>query len=1089
MKLLQKLLLLVVFVSSSVNAQLADFNLQVYKTNETCLGNGSLTFAVTGLTPQATLLYKVFRLPETDNPIAILATGNMVSSLSAGTYRVIAIQALGSYSNSKQQDVTIDNAIADFAIDVVSANQNCSDGGTITVKTLSGTPASYEIMSGPVTRPLQASNIFPGLPSGTYNIRAFDICGMGKVKTFTLSVVNTTLSISGPIYTDATCNSYNVVNKITPSAGAIGYPLTVKHTLLPMNMSGESVIINQSFATGPADELAVSAVMPRYLTESYTYELEVVDNCNVTYNKTDNEVNPEINLSLGMGDVPCGKKFLTITPSLHTAPYTITFDSFPAGFVAADFNSNAGQPFYDDTINFGNEQLPVPFGTYVVTVTDACRRSKTETLAVEFVPPVPSARGTNNGCFSLFGRIRISVPQNQVVTATIIEAPAEYTATNVLPKNITGNISNGTVVLNNMPLGVYKIAYTDDCGNSFESEVEVPPFVERPFNIAALPDCAVGFGTVRLRSGNGKLVSAQIIAAPSNYSGATDVTSIIDAAGNLYMNNLPQGTYTFRAVDVCGITHDMPINVEGYIAPQNPFTYTPGCAAFSVRIADNGNGLEGAAFYLQKRNAAGQWGHPATGAVYEEGADPSAATGVRLSNNTTRNNLNYSGEFRIVKRFESFGNGTAQNSVCVSILGGFTYTDGLSISNAYSLACIGEPNTVYIEALGYPTAYRIIKKNNNPFVVQNGTNKIFSNLEPADYVFQVEDACGNIITKSVSVQMLPSITEASQPTDMVACTELGSAGGNQEFYLKGQDAAVLGSLPSAMYTITYHATQADADNGVNALPEYYTNYINGQWIYARLVHNEIALCHGTTSFKLLLGKTPEASIITEGVICDGGSVSLTAPAGFNNYVWSNGQSGPNMRTITVNQPGIYTLTVHRNYGDQYCPSATVQVEIKASYTPVITDIDSKDWSSHENSITVHAQAQGQGKILYSVDGSTFQESNVFTGLEPGMYNVHVKDEFGCGLATKEVALLHYPNFFTPNGDGYNDKWQIKYSILEPHLKVTIFDRYGKLITSFGSTSEGWDGTMNKQNLPSTDYWFVVVREDGREYKGHFSMIR
>ncbi len=114
---------------------------------------------------------------------------------------------------------------------------------------------------------------------------------------------------------------------------------------------------------------------------------------------------------------------------------------------------------------------------------------------------------------------------------------------------------------------------------------------------------------------------------------------------------------------------------------------------------------------------------------------------------------------------------------------------------------------------------------------------------------------------------------------------------------------------------------------------------------------------------------------------------------------------------------------------------------------------------------------------------------MFTGLAHGLYKVFVKDLYSCGMDMQEVVLLNYPNFFTPNGDGYHDKWRIEYSTLEPHLKVTIFDRYGKVITAFGASAEGWDGTYNGAQLPSTDYWFVVTREDGRELKGHFSMLR
>jgi gliding motility-associated-like protein len=52
--------------------------------------------------------------------------------------------------------------------------------------------------------------------------------------------------------------------------------------------------------------------------------------------------------------------------------------------------------------------------------------------------------------------------------------------------------------------------------------------------------------------------------------------------------------------------------------------------------------------------------------------------------------------------------------------------------------------------------------------------------------------------------------------------------------------------------------------------------------------------------------------------------------------------------------------------------------------------------------------------------------------------------------------------------------------------VYIYDRFGKLITGFLSGSEGWDGTFNGHPLPATDYWFVVVRQDGRIQRAFLS---
>lgn len=91
-----------------------------------------------------------------------------------------------------------------------------------------------------------------------------------------------------------------------------------------------------------------------------------------------------------------------------------------------------------------------------------------------------------------------------------------------------------------------------------------------------------------------------------------------------------------------------------------------------------------------------------------------------------------------------------------------------------------------------------------------------------------------------------------------------------------------------------------------------------------------------------------------------------------------------------------------------------------------------------------------------------------------------------------MYAITYPNFFTPNGDGYNDFWNISNlpETFEP--KIYIFDRYGKLIKQINPYGNGWDGTFNGQNLPSTDYWFkleYVENGTNKEFKSHFSLKR
>ena len=59
-------------------------------------------------------------------------------------------------------------------------------------------------------------------------------------------------------------------------------------------------------------------------------------------------------------------------------------------------------------------------------------------------------------------------------------------------------------------------------------------------------------------------------------------------------------------------------------------------------------------------------------------------------------------------------------------------------------------------------------------------------------------------------------------------------------------------------------------------------------------------------------------------------------------------------------------------------------------------------------------------------------------------------------------------------------------------KISIFDRYGKLITLLTPTNFAWDGTYNNNKLPATDYWFVIDYEENnvkKIFKSNFSLLR
>ena len=89
-------------------------------------------------------------------------------------------------------------------------------------------------------------------------------------------------------------------------------------------------------------------------------------------------------------------------------------------------------------------------------------------------------------------------------------------------------------------------------------------------------------------------------------------------------------------------------------------------------------------------------------------------------------------------------------------------------------------------------------------------------------------------------------------------------------------------------------------------------------------------------------------------------------------------------------------------------------------------------------------------------------------------------------------MVNYPKFFTPNGDGFNETWNIVDLKAQSTALIHIFDRYGRLLKDITPNGAGWDGSFGGEVLPADDYWFTITyTEDGinKEFKAHFSLKR
>ena len=225
--------------------------------------------------------------------------------------------------------------------------------------------------------------------------------------------------------------------------------------------------------------------------------------------------------------------------------------------------------------------------------------------------------------------------------------------------------------------------------------------------------------------------------------------------------------------------------------------------------------------------------------------------------------------------------------------------------------------------------------------------------------------------------------------------------------------------------------------------------------------------------------TPPAVSDQEVTICKTGTVILDALIPGMSYLWSTNETS---KTISVATSGIYTVDI-TSPAPENCTSRK-KITIVEHNTPEIDRVDVDD-----TTVVVYLK---QEEIYYefSVDGINYQGSNVFSNVPSGVQTAYVREINNCSSDKQAFLVLLAPKFFTPNNDTYNDFWEVKGLINYPKAEVTIYNRYGKLISVLNTIKPRWDGTLNKHPLPADDYWYVLKIDDSKlEKRGHFSLKR
>jgi gliding motility-associated-like protein len=287
---------------------------------------------------------------------------------------------------------------------------------------------------------------------------------------------------------------------------------------------------------------------------------------------------------------------------------------------------------------------------------------------------------------------------------------------------------------------------------------------------------------------------------------------------------------------------------------------------------------------------------------------------------------------------------------------------------------------------------------------------------------------------------------------------------------------------------------------------------------------------------IVMDEVPVAEASLEQQLCNRVALDGTAEATVNLFYYRDIVNGASL-SLDNEISFLWSSTPASNI-----PYPTIDID-PVTYSPPLDDVTyklevfslgcSNEASFFYESIHVKADAQADPvtgeaplEVVFtnkSVRGSLFEwdfgdgtKSNL-ENPEPHVYNIpgryfpklKIESDLLCVDSVRldsiyvEPSSLVIPNAFTPDEDGYNDRFMIKAKSLR-HLSVEIFSRSGLKVYGFSGEGErlksweGWDGKINNSSIEARPgiYFYIIralgwddIRYDSQEYRGFVYLYR
>jgi gliding motility-associated-like protein len=738
-------------------------------------------------------------------------------------------------------------------------------------------------------------------------------------------------------------------------------------------------------------------------------------------------------------------------------------------------------------------------GSYTATITDAAGCKAIDTVTITTPPAInPNTVVSSPACGLCNGTITIAPTGG--VPSTL---PPAYT--------YTWNTSSHAATITNVCAGLYQVDITDSVGCVQTVQIPVSnPNSPTVTTTATSPACG--------NTCSGVITTTVVSASSVTYlwlPGGQTTSSISNLCPK------PDSVYFVQVKDSLGCIATVSDTINsGVILNLNATVVNPGCAVSNGSITTNVTGGSGTYTYAWIPGPAST---PGIGPV-AAGAYTVIVTDVTsgcIDSLPIGLNSNANGPILTPSSTDALCNGICSGTASVSIFGGTpTYTanwsNGQNNTPSITNLCPNNYVVTVTDAMGCVTTAS---------VAVGEPNKLVASLPVVTQTKCFNDCNGSIFT--IVSGGTPLYTYAWSPATVVDSGGSGLCAGNYSVMVMDANGCMINEFDTLLnppqLTITGTVTPASCnttpDAAINTTttggtpsptaPGYTYTWSGGS---VATTPNLAGILVGNYSVMVSDSRNCKDSasfVVNSNVTITVNAGNDTTLCSVPNFVLNGDTTGAtSMQWIQLPNPPLNVIGTTLSVSVTPTPGSTTQYVLTATNAgcsasdTISVTTNTIPVPDAGPAITIFLGQQGTiggsptnpggGTISWQPNLNISDTTAANPTVKPQIttvYTVTVKNAAGCtGWDTVTVTVLPtfvIPNGFSPNGDGYNESWQIDYIYMFPNCEVEVYNRWGEQLFYSKGYNTPWAGKYQGKDVPVGTYYYVIRLND-KKFPDHFA---